>query len=135
MTEATKSIAELLSEWYEAKQQADAWKVKELELRNAIFKAAFPNPTFGTNKIKIEHGMALIGDYRMNYRIDRPAMEESRGFIPVDMFDSVISYRPEVKAGGWNKLDDENKKLFGTFITETPGTPGLEIKPQNKVRW
>ncbi|QJD54376.1 hypothetical protein [Aminobacter phage Erebus] len=125
----------LLTEWHAAVQNANHWTAKEMELRKQIFNGMFINPVVGTNKVKIAHGMALIGDYRMNYKIDKAVMEESRGFIPVHLLEAVISYRPEVKAGGWKKLSDEEKKHFGAFITETPGSPGLELKPANKVRW
>lgn len=134
MTEP-KNINDLLTEWADAKRNADAWTVREKALRNEIFTLAFPTPIPGTNKVRIDFGMALIGDYRINYQIDKAAMEASRGFIPGEVFDSVINFRPEVRDGAWRKLSDENKKLFGPFITEKPGTPGLEVKPQNKVRW
>lgn len=125
----------LLTKWHEAEAQAASWKAVELELRNQIFNSKFPHPKRGMNKTRIGHGMALIGDYRLNYTIDKAALEESKGFIPIDVFEAVISYKPEVKPGGFNALTDEQKKLFGSVITEKPGTPGLEIKPQTKVRW
>ena len=129
------TLDKLLTQWHEAVQQADHWKIKEMALRKQIFDGMFIDPKVGTNKIKIAHGMALIGDYRINYKIDKPALEASRGFIPANILDDIISYRPEVRDGAWRKLDDEGKKLFGGVITETPGSPGLELKPQNKVRW
>lgn len=125
-----------LTAWDEAKRNMDAWTIKERALRQQIFAVAFPEPKVGTNKLKISHGMALIGDYRINYRIDKPlleAMANDPKIVPV--IAEVIAYRPEVKDGAWRKLPTTDKMLIAEAITETPGLPGIELKPQNKVRW
>lgn len=124
-----------IDEWYKAAQQAAHWTETEKRLRAEIFNTAFPKPTPGTNKVRIAHQMALVGDYRINYRIDRPGLEASRSLIPVDVFEAVVNYRPEIKDGAYRKLDMDTRKLFSPFVTETPGTPGLEIKAASKVRW
>lgn len=125
----------LLDEWYEAKQNAEQWAQKEVALRKQIFAEAFPSPDVGTNKVKLPHGMALIGTYRMNYRIDQAALEESRSLIPAETLEAVINYRPEIRDGKFRALSDEEQLLFAPFVTITPGTPGLEIKSAKKVRW
>lgn len=124
-----------LDAWHNARQQAEYWKNQEAMLRVAIFGEAFPKPEIGTNKVRIAHDMALIGDHRINYRIDQPGLEATRPEIPAALFDSVISYSPKVKDGAYRKLSPADLAIFAHFITETPGTPGLEIKPASKVRW
>lgn len=125
----------LLTDWHEAEKQKNYWVEKERILRQQIFERAFAQPKIGTNKVRISHGMALIGDYRINYRIDQAALEASRGFIPPETFDAVVNYRPEIRNSAYRKLEPKTQLLFSPFVTETPGTPGLEIKPANKVRW
>lgn len=137
-TTKQKTINELLDAWYPVAKQLNELTLREKELRNEIFARAFPSPQLGTNKVKIDHGMALIGDYRMNYRIDQPAMEatlSAAGDNERALIENLIKYRPEVRPGEFKKLDAEALKVVGHFITQTPGTPGLEVKPQNKVRW
>lgn len=135
--EAGKLSDDLITEWQEATKLSDYWQQREKELRVQIFNLAFANPEPGTNKVRISHGMALIGDYRMNYRIDRPLLEEARKDRNDRLvLDRVISYRPEVRPGEFRKLSPEEHKTVGQIITETPSpSPGLELKPQNKVRW
>ncbi len=128
-------LDKLLTDWVKAEANATHWAQEELTLRKKIFEGNFKNPVAGMNKLKIGHGMALIGDYRLNYTIDKAVLEESRGFIPAALLDEIISYRPEVKGGAFRKLSADDKKHFAAIITEKPGTPGLELKPQNKVRW
>lgn len=124
-----------LDAWHTAVKNAEYWKNQELTLRNEIFGTAFPNPTPGTNKIRIAHDMALIGDHRINYRIDQPGLDAGRSLIPAQIFDAVIGYTPRVRDAAYRKLSDDDRKLFSDFITEKPGTPGIEIKPASKVRW
>lgn len=127
----------LVTEWQEAAKQSDYWQQREKELRVQLFKLGFPKPEYGTNKIRISHGMALIGDYRMNYRIDRPLLESASSEPSLrPLLDRVVAYRPEVRPGEFRKLTKPELLQVAAIITETPSpTPGLELKPQNKVRW
>ena len=133
MKPKTVALTELLTEWHEAVAKSEEWATKEKALRVQIFAVAFPEPTIGKNKIHLPHDMALIGDYRMNYRIDRAGLEAAA--VPSELLESVVNYRPEIRAGAWRELSDQDRLLFADFVTETPGTPGLEIKHKSKVRW
>jgi hypothetical protein len=128
-------ISPLIDEWYTAKQNAEQWALKEVELRKQIFAEAFPDPDVGANKVKLPHGMALVGTYRLNYRIDQAALEESKFLIPPETFEAVVHYRPEIRDGKFRALTDDERLLFTPFLTISAGTPGLEIKSAKKVRW
>lgn len=130
-----KALETLLTMWDTANTNATLWKEAENSLRKAIFNNAWPSPTRGRNLLRIGHGMALVGDYKINYRIDQPGLENARDFIPLELFQQIIEYKPSVKAGPYRELAPEQQRLFHEFITETPGLPGLEIKPQAKIRW
>lgn len=128
-------LTPLLDQWFEAKQNSEQWALKEVTLRKQIFAEAFPSPDVGSNKIKLPHGMALVGTYRLNYRIDQAALEESKSLIPAETFESVVGYRPEIRDGRFRALSEEEQLLFAPFVTITPGLPGIEIKSAKKVRW
>ena len=134
---ATSPIPDaLISEWDDAVAKADYWKEKELELRLKIFGTAFPTPKVGANKIRINYGMALVGTHRINYKVDKPAiltMYNQDNVRPI--VDKVINFRPEVKEGEYKKLTPDDLKLIAEAITETPGTPALEVKSASKLRW
>lgn len=136
----TPTLNEILDQWYAKKQALDLLVTEERELRTKAFAMAFPNPVEGTNKTKLDHGMALVADYKMNYNIDRPVLEATLADLAPDaneraLIESVISYTPKVREGEFKKLDDDAKKVVGPFITQKPGLPSMEIKPQSKVRW
>lgn len=140
----SQELSDLLSSWDEAKKQLDHWKTRENMLRLQIFGGLFDDPVPGKgNKVRLPYDMALVADYRINYTIDQAAMDASRSVINPDgsrliepaVFDSVISFRPSVKDAAFRDLDDDTRRPFTVFITAAPGTPGIEIKPANKVRW
>lgn len=139
MTKALTSVFDLdakLTQWTNAKAQADAWAQIEKDLRTEIFAHEFPTPERGTNKKKINHGMALVAKYGFNYRIDRPMLEtlmQDSNVAP--LINDVISFSPKVKDAAWEALSADDKKLLAPMLTETPAMPSIEIKPQNKVRW
>lgn len=147
MTDAPKPINDLLDEWFVLKNQLDAMTTKENALRKEIFDRfvpmlaeQFPNKPLkrGMNKVKIDHGMALVIDHRLNFKIDRPLLEATlaaAGDNERAILDSVISYSPKIKESAFEALEGNDLQLVTPFVTVTPGLPGIEIKPQNKVRW
>lgn len=131
-----EELSELLTQWDEAKREAASWTAKEVALRKQIFDGLFPAPVPGQgNKVRLPFKMALIGDYRLNYRVDEAGMMATRPLIDPAVFDSVIGFRPSVRDAKFRELDSEVQRPFTGFITVTAGTPGLELKPADKVRW
>lgn len=131
-------ISEQLDKWFEAKKNAEYWVEQERTLRKDVFGYAFAFPKPGKkNKLKIEHGMALIGDYKLNYKIDQPALTDARsaGEIPNATINQVISWTPKIRDAQFEALDNEMKVKFAAFVTIEPGLPGLEVKEASKVRW
>jgi ATP-dependent helicase YprA (DUF1998 family) len=126
----TAAIQAKLTEWYTLAQQVVALADQEKALRKEIFDLAFPKPKPGTsNRFPLGFGKDLQADYRLNYKVDKEAMAEARANIPEDVFNEVIKFRPEVSGSKYRGLSDNMKGVFAGFITETPGTPGLEIVP------
>lgn len=136
MTTEKFDLDKALTDWHEAVQKKNHWETREKELRVAIFNAMFPDPKKGMNKLKIDHGMALIGDHRLNYKIDKASLDaalQDKELEPI--IREIVTFDPKVSGSKFENLGDNSKKMVGPLITVTPGTPGLEIKPQNKVRW
>lgn len=132
----SQELSDLLGQWHEAKEQAGSWDAKEKALRLRIFGGLFPNPIPGArNRVRLPFNMALIGDYRLNYKVDEAGMTASRSIIDPAVFESVISFRPSVRDVAFRELDADTQRPFTVFITVSPGTPGIELKPADKVRW
>lgn len=120
-----------LSEWKKAEQQAKQWADRELELRNKIFARCFPNPVPGTkeNKFKLPLGYTLVGDYRLNYKVDRALLNAAMAEPEIrPIIDEIITFDPRVSGSKFRGLSDNERKMISAMITETPGTPALEIK-------
>jgi hypothetical protein len=124
-----------LTAWHTAVNNANYWKAEEMRLRKQIFSEAFPSPVIGTNKIRLPHAMALVAKYKLNYKLDRAGLEAARSLIKPEIFDAVVSYSPSLKDAAYRDLPGDDRKLFASFVTETPGAPDLEIVPASKVRW
>jgi hypothetical protein len=126
-----ENLNELITAWYEAEKNAKAWAEQERDLRQRIVATAFPSPTVGTNKTRIDHGMALIGTVRINYKID----QEELSRCPPELVEKIIKLKPSLIESAWKSMTDNERKVFADAITETPGLPALELKPASKVRW
>jgi hypothetical protein len=127
---ADRAFEDKLTEWHEAEKALAAASATEFKLRRELFALAFPNPKRGTNKIPLPYGMELVGEHRINLKIDREAMDEHREAIPDELFERVIRFKPDVSTGEYFKLSDNELGVVAQFITETPGTPALKIRPK-----
>lgn len=147
MTEEVKDLNTLLDEWFTTKNELDTMTLKERDLRlevmarfTVLHKEQYPNAEIkrGTNKVKIDHGMALVIDNRINYSIDRTGLEAAASGAKgneLAVIESVISYSPKVKDAAFEALASDDLQIVTPFITAKPGLPGIEIKPQAKLRW
>ncbi len=132
----SEELSDLLTQWHAAKAEVESANAKEIALRLRIFGGLFPEPLPGQqNKVRLPFNMALIGDYRLNYKVDDAVMQASRPLIDPADFEAVISFKAGVRAAAFRDLPDERRHLFTPFITVSPGTPGIELKPADKVRW
>lgn len=118
-----------LAEWYKMAQDLRNLKAKESLLRKKIFGSAFPDPKEGTNSYDLPDGYVLKGQHVLNRDIDIGALDalkpklREEGMNP----DNLVKYKPELKKAEYNKLTEEQKKLFDQCLIIKPGSPSLEI--------
>ncbi|AGC35760.1 hypothetical protein ACP46_gp75 [Rhizobium phage RHEph06] len=131
-------LNQLLTQWDEAVkkvEEAKPWVEKERALRTLIFNTAFPNPERTQNAKRIDFGMALVGKPKINWTVDRAlitVMLQQSNVKPI--IEDVIDFAPKVRDGAWEKLSAEDQLLLAPALTAKPGTPELELRPQNKVK-
>lgn len=126
-----KRIEDLITQWDEASKKLTEYKLLEQDLRQQIFDLAFPNATNGANKLRISYNMALVGRLKTNYTIDKERMP----LVPDSLIEKVIRFDPRINEPAYRNLTPDELKLVARCVTEKPGMPTLEVKPQDKVRW
>lgn len=123
-----------LNEWWEITQRLEVDKLRETELRKDLFGMAFPDPTEGSvkNKVNLSDGYILQGDYKINRTLDQAVISTlSKGDNTRPLVDTVIKYNPALILPAWKKLSDVDRALLADMVTEKPGTPALSIvKPK-----
>ena len=137
-TEIDPELNDLLTRWVAADKAATQWTAIEKELRQAIFNRCFPEPADGTgNLFRLPFDKTLVGDYRINYTVDRgllDAIMKDAGSNIKPLVEQIIAFEPRVKPGEVKKLSDEEKLLVAPLLTAKPGLPGLEFKTTSKMR-
>lgn len=127
-----KTFEELLDEWIKVKREAKRLSDLEMTMRNALFKAAFPNPKEGANKIELVDGRRLTATHKINRSVDDAAvkavMEEMRQvgdneIVPEDVF----VFKADLRVGPYKKLKPKLQKIAAKAVTEKPGSPTLEV--------
>lgn len=126
------TLGQAIQEWWLVDQHRKEVQARELALRSRIFGEAFPAPTEGSanNKMPLDEGWILQGDYKINRNVDEAMVVALRamGDNVATIVDSVIKWKPELKLKEWKALDAETRKLLAEMVIEKPGTPALEVK-------
>jgi hypothetical protein len=121
---------QLPTEWWAASQALDALKVRELAMRNELFKRQFPNPVEGSaeNKVPLGEGWILQADHKINRNVDEAVVSAlMKGDNTRPLAEKVFRYKPELVLKAFRDLSDEEKKIVADAVTEKPGTPALKI--------
>lgn len=125
-----------LADWYKLKKELADVKAKEMLLRMKIFKSIFPAPKEGTNNHDLADGYVLKAQWGYNREVDLGSftvLKESfeKHNIPAD---SLIQYKASLKKAEYNKLTEEERKLFDQALVIKPGSPTMEIvKPKKRT--
>ena len=105
-------------------------KARELEIRNLLVQSLLPSPVEGANRLFTADGFEVYIDHKINRKLDvaaldsiMPAMDESYRQLGV-----LIDYKPALVLDGYRALPDDQRKIFQQALTETPGTPTLNIQ-------
>jgi hypothetical protein len=132
----TDDLNAKLTRWHTVKAQLAALTEEETNLRKDIFASAFPNqPDSGTHRLSLGFGKDLKVSPKLNYSIDRAAMQAvlDGGKLDPEVFNSVIRYSPSVSGTGLAAVTDKKVKgVLASFITSRPGMPTLEIVDSKK---
>lgn len=137
-TELDADLNDLLTRWVAADQEATKWTAIEKQLRQSIFNRCFPEPADGTgNLFRLPFDKTLVGDYRINYTVDRGLldviMKDATSNVK-PLVEQIIAFEPRVKPGELKKLTDDDRLLVAPLLTARPGLPGLEFKTTSKMR-
>ena len=117
-----------LQEWVDAAGDLVSLKAKEALLRKELFDEFFPKPKEGTNTADLDNGWKVKGTYKLNRNIDKAALPAVLKLMEEGSEDTLINYKPELKAKAYKSLEAKAKKIFDEVLTTKPGTPTLELK-------
>lgn len=121
-----------LFKWYELRKQIEAFKAvttQEMFLRKKIAAALFPNPEEGVNKFELAGGYVLKYGHTLERKIDEGALAAlTDKFEELNISkDDLIRLKPELEKKAYNKLSDEQRKVFDLALVIKPGSPTMEI--------
>ncbi len=126
-----------LERWYVMQEQLKKLKDEEVALRRKIFKTFFPTPTEGTNSHSLPDSYLLKADYKIDRKVDEPALNTNTPALRelgVDP-DKLVRWKPELAVKEYRKLQGDDTEagkkrlhLFDQCIIIKPSeTPSLEI--------
>lgn len=138
VTQETAVTLEDLGKWFLLKKQLAEVKSAEALLRSRVFKFFFPTPVEGSkdNKYTIPDGTGAVlqATHVINRDIDmgeltafREEMEKEGSQLPQLKLDALIKWKPELVKSEYNKLSDNEKKVFDRVLIVKPGSPQLDI--------
>lgn len=119
---------DLLVQWFQVKQQLDALKEQERQLRDQVFNSYFPEAEYGTNKCDIPGDAELVADYPLNLSIDESALESALEHVPKTKRDKVVRWKPSLAKTVYNTLSKKAREGFDECVIAKPGAPSVSIR-------
>lgn len=135
---------ELLIEHERLKNEIEAAKEKEMELRKYIVTRAFPKASEGTNTVELGNGYQLKAVIKFNRKLipDNNKVQEAltkiarMGNEGAFIADRLVTWTPDFKLTEYRKLEAEDatdiqkamKKEIDAVLITTDAAPTLEIK-------
>jgi hypothetical protein len=108
-----------------------------MKLRKSLFASTFPDHTAGTRYYDLPDGSRVKGVARMTYNIDEASLGTALQALRdkgLTTADSLVRYKPSLEKKAYDRLTQEEKKLFNVAVITKPGSPALEyIPPKEKV--
>ncbi len=125
---------ELLMHWKKIKNQAEALKIAEADLRKYIVKRMFPNAKEGTNNHELGNGYKLKAEIKYNYKIDNEKIDSVLAKIATIgnegqiVAERLIRWAPSLSLTEYrNILNQDIKKKIDSVLTITDAMPTLSI--------
>lgn len=131
----TKKQNDLMTDWYEKTKRLETAKAEELEARNHLTRALYPDGApAGLTKFSVANGYQLNFTQPINYTIDiaamTPIIKTIREKFKVNAAEAIRT-KYELKIGDYKKFSPDVKALFDEALTAKNGLPQLEIvKPK-----
>ena len=139
LEEITAVTPKDLADWYVVKKRMAVDKAAEAMMRSRIFKFFFPKPVEGSkdNKHPLNDGTGAI--LQATHVITRNVLEPELAALkdavtaegsnyPQLPFNKLIKYKAELVKAEYNKLTEEERKVFDQCLEIKDGSPQVEIK-------
>ncbi len=129
------ALPAVLREWKEISTWVDTAKKKEMELRQQICAAFFPKPVEGINRVITMldgNEIEIAVDHCINRKLDEAVLDSVMLSLPEDspyrQPGVLVAFKPSLVLKGFRTLPDDQRRIFSAALTETPGSPSLEIE-------
>lgn len=129
-TITNENLADALKEHAKLKAKANLAAVEEVALRLQLVKFLVPDPKEGANSLEAA-GQKVTVTQKINYNIDRPALDAMWERLPKDVYEAVFRWSPDVKLDAYRTAmaDKSLAKIISEIVVAKPGLPSIEIKP------
>ena len=132
---------QLLKDWDAAKQQLEAAKKLEAQLRNEVSAKVFDYDE-GTVNLELSEGYVLKGTFAVRHTLNNKddatnkaldKMESIGGEEGRILADRLVDWKPSLKVAEYDKLPSKYKVIIDSVLTTKSATPTFAIvEPKSK---
>lgn len=128
-------LVDLITAWNDASKAAALAAQTKKEAQAALVDAFFSDDDVGqtgTHTIRTEYGMDLKVSKSISLSVDSiqlDALVETAGDNVKGIVEDFITYKPSASKSEWDKLSDDDRKLFADVITEKNSAPQVKLQP------
>jgi len=118
---------ELLAQaWLDAKAEENAARAKRIEIEEELL-AILPCREEGSQTSKLENGMRVVTEGRLNRSIDAKALSDDWNELPA-IIQGTFHWKPDLKITCFKSLEDDHKALIAKYVTTKPAKAGVKVE-------
>jgi hypothetical protein len=118
---------ELLAQaWLDAKAEENAARAKRIEIEEELL-AILPCREEGSQTSKLENGMRVVTEGRLNRSIDAKALADDWNELPA-IIQGSFHWKPDLKITCFKSLEDDHKALIAKYVTTKPAKSGVKVE-------
>jgi hypothetical protein len=118
---------ELLAQaWLDAKAEENAARAKRIEIEEELL-AILPCREEGSQTSKLENGMRVVTEGRLNRSIDAKALADDWNNLPA-IIQGTFHWKPDLKITCFKSLEDDHKALIAKYVTTKPAKAGVKVE-------
>lgn len=133
---AQRDFYDALAEWQAIRDQITPLQLREKELRQQLFAAAFPTPREGANNYALPTNQIFRATHKITRSVDQAMITPVRQMLHAAgsnyIVDDFLRVKHDLNAEAYKTAPESVRVILDRMLTTKPAMPHIEIVDKTK---